>query len=123
MSDKPFAQLNELDRIIRRACPVGPGQEGVRLTIEYVAGFEMFNTRPYHNYETWGSGYRVSGENITVQAEDLDDALRLWMERAQNMPSPPPHPAELLSTPADDAAIRGAVAAHSAMDRALGGEG
>jgi hypothetical protein len=81
MSDKAQESLNPLDRVIRRAVDgPGPEHEGVLLTIEFVGGFEKFNTRPYHNYETWGAGYRVKGQGFEAEAEDLDDAVRLWAE-------------------------------------------
>ncbi len=32
----------------------------VFVVIEYFGGFEYFNTRPYHNYEQWGHGFRVT---------------------------------------------------------------
>lgn len=41
----------------------GPGNEGVQLEIKYVYGFELFNTRPYHNYETWSSGWFITCNN------------------------------------------------------------
>jgi hypothetical protein len=47
--------------------------------IRMFGGFEIFNTRPYHNYETWAEGYEISTPlygGVKVQAEDLDDALR-----------------------------------------------
>jgi len=79
MSDKPFNQLCEPDQLLRRAIPEGPNQiHGVVCTIEVLHGFELFNTRPYHNYETWSKGYRVSGFGITVEKEDMDDAVREW---------------------------------------------
>lgn len=82
MSNKTRDKLNEVDRIIRTLLPerMTNGTETL-LTIEYICGFELFNTRPYHNYETWSTGYRVSGEGITVEAEDLDDAIRLFEKR------------------------------------------
>lgn len=81
MSDKPRDRLNELDRLLRQAKPVvGFTSDHVQLTIEKVCGFELFNTRPYHNYETWSDGYRISDGEVRVQAEDLDDAVRLYAE-------------------------------------------
>lgn len=89
MSNK--AKIWDADKAIRTACPVGM-EQGVKLTIEYFCGFELFNTRPYHNYETWSSGYRVSGpvgpigyehfdtQQVTTEAEDLDDAIARWIE-------------------------------------------
>ena len=83
MSDKKWSMLNPLDRELRQACVDGPKTEGVQVTIEKVCGFELFNTRPYHNYETWGSGYRVMGQGITVSREDLDDAVLDWTRRVK----------------------------------------
>lgn len=88
MSDKRWRELLEADRRIRRLfeagpenCP-GPGPY-VLATIEVIGGFELFNTRPYHNYETWSKGYRIRANGITVSAEDLDDALALWAKKAK----------------------------------------
>ena len=56
--------------------------DGTVLTIEFIRGFELFNTRPYHNYENWSDGYRIKTHNgIVVQAEDLDDALELLRQK------------------------------------------
>lgn len=82
MTDKPWNQIDELDRLIRRTCKVGM-EEGTVATIEFISGFELFNTRPYHNYETWGQGYRVSGRGVTVQKEDLDDAVKEWARQVE----------------------------------------
>lgn len=49
-----------LDDFFRRQIPVGQ-QAGIHLRIDKVVGFELFNTIPYHNYETWSTGFRVSG--------------------------------------------------------------
>jgi len=82
MSNKPFEQLCEPDKLLRRILSDGPGQiQGTLLTIELIHGFELFNTRPYHNYETWSKGYRVSGYGITIESEDLDDAIREWVNK------------------------------------------
>lgn len=48
------------------------------MTIAFVSGFEKFNTRPFHNYETWAQGWRVSGLGVTLEREDLDDAVSEW---------------------------------------------
>ena len=80
MSNKSWDKLNVLDQMIRRAKPTGM-ESKVKLTIEMICGFELFNTRPYHNYETWADGYRVSDGKITVEAEDLDDAIRRFIEK------------------------------------------
>lgn len=85
MSNKPFNQLCVPDQLLRRAIPEGPDQiHGTLVTIELLHGFELFNTRPYHNYETWSKGYRVSGFGITVESEDLDDAVKCWVKKYED---------------------------------------
>ena len=84
MSDKPTSKLWECDRILRKAHPVGM-RSGVDVQIELRCGFEIFNTRPYHNYETWSNGWYVSGsvhENASLHtdSEDLDDAVRKYRD-------------------------------------------
>jgi hypothetical protein len=80
MSNKDFNKLWDADKFIRKlsldSCP--EGHCVTLLKIEFIRGFELFNTRSYHNYESWGDGYRVSDGEITVEAEDLDDALKLF---------------------------------------------
>lgn len=77
MSNKSFESLNILDQKMRRAFPVGMDTPKVRVTIELLNGFELFNTRSYHNYETWSDGYRVTDNisGISYESEDLDDAI------------------------------------------------
>lgn len=86
MSHKPFDKINELDKCIQ--CTLRLGMEnGVFLTIEYIYGFEKFNTRPYHNYETWAGGYRVTDPRlgIVVEREDLDDAIQEWAAKVEKL--------------------------------------
>lgn len=80
MSNKPFDKLWPIEQMVRRAKPVDM-VDGVRLKIEFISGFEKFNTRPYHNYETWGQGWRITDpeNDIQVEKEDLDDAIRAWL--------------------------------------------
>jgi hypothetical protein len=66
MSDKPWTHLNDIDRLIRSTARCGM-DEGTIVTIEFIAGFELFNTRPYHNYETWSQGYRISGAARSIR--------------------------------------------------------
>ena len=80
MSDKAFNSLNILDQKLRKLFPVkGWCNNHTVLTISLINGFELFNTRPYHNYESWSNGYRIETTEeyggITVEAEDLDDAI------------------------------------------------
>jgi len=86
MSNKPFDKINEIDRIIRLAKPIGM-DDGVHVTIEYFSGFELFNDRAYHNYETWSAGYRVKGYGVEVEREDLDDAVKLWNQKVKLLKS------------------------------------
>jgi hypothetical protein len=79
---RDFEQISKDDLDIRRTFPAEPGntpqQKTVLATIEVIGGFELFNTYPYHNYETWGQGYRVSSQGTSVESEYLDDAIELW---------------------------------------------
>jgi hypothetical protein len=56
VSDKAFKRLWEIDQVIRQTIAststAKMGEDGTLLTIKFVSGFEKFNTRPYHNYET-----------------------------------------------------------------------
>ena len=77
MSNKRFALLNEIDRKLRTHFPVGMDTPKIRITIELLNGFEIFNTRPYHNLETWSDGYLLTDTETGVKYsdEDLDDAV------------------------------------------------
>ena len=82
MTNKGFNLITCVDKKLRRLFPTQMWKDHeIIVTIEMFGGFEFFNTRPYHNYENWSSGYRVTaGErygNISVTAEDLDEALNL----------------------------------------------
>jgi len=84
MSNKEYSALNPIDRSIRALSPSRGmtrmrGEPQVRITL--IRGFELFNTRPYHNYETWSDGYRLELINecgevfYTCEAEDLDEVV------------------------------------------------
>jgi hypothetical protein len=88
VSNKRFQKLNEIDQIIRRLKPPGM-DDGVHVTIEYFTGFELFNTRPYHNYEAWSGGYRVKGLGAEVESEDLDDAVKKWASHIRTIKTTP----------------------------------
>jgi len=77
MSDKPRHKLLDADRIIHDLPlrELSGMFDGTVLTIKLVMGFEMFNTRPYHNYESWGHGYNVEYNGLVGAGEDLDVAL------------------------------------------------
>ena len=85
MSDKQWSQLNALDQVLRNAFPPGIDTPKVQLTIKKISGFELFNMRKYHNYESWSDGYEIDGYEIEgyavkIQAEDLDDAIRIFIQ-------------------------------------------
>lgn len=86
MPNKPYDKLNPLDQELRGAFPppsdVGP-EPRVQLVISKIYGFELFNTRSYHNWETWSDGYRVEGYGVRVEAEDLDDAVREFIRKVR----------------------------------------
>jgi len=79
VSDKPFDKLNPLDVLVRRTARCGM-TVGTVMTIEFISGFELFNTRPYHNYDTWSQGWRVHGLGVIVEREDLDEAVQTWAQ-------------------------------------------
>lgn len=83
MSNKAHGKLTPTDRIIRETISATKakdafGEDGILVMIQFVSGFEKFNTRPYHNYETWGDGYAVMGRGVSVEHEDLDEAIAAW---------------------------------------------
>ena len=86
MSNKPFESLNILDKELRRAFPpnlgIGPVPK-VQLTIKKITAFELFNTRPHHNYENWSDGYIVEGYGTKIEAEDLDDAIHEFIRKVK----------------------------------------
>lgn len=63
------------------AGPSALGQSGVMLTIEYETAFELYNNRPYHNYESQGHGYIVRGPAGEARAEELEDALKQYIAK------------------------------------------
>lgn len=82
MSDKPREKLLEADRRIRALSPNKGMTDRTepQIRIILIRGFELFNTRRYHNYETWSDGYSAEafweGYIVAIaSAEDLDDCL------------------------------------------------
>jgi len=84
MSNKKWKDLLVADRWIRRLAPnkgMTRGSCDPQIRITLVRGFELFNTRAYHNYENWAAGYIVEAFDLDgkliakVEAEDLDVAL------------------------------------------------
>lgn len=82
MSDKGWKNLTKTDQRIRKMSPnrgmTDRTEPQIRITL--IRGFELFNTRPYHNYENWSDGYTAEAfwEGYIVayaSAEDLDDCL------------------------------------------------
>lgn len=76
MDGKPFDKLNETDQVLKRLFPPEWAGGGTQVRIELVQGFELFNTRPYHNYETFSHGYYVEVPGrFKFEHEDLDVCL------------------------------------------------
>ena len=108
MPNKPFDYLDKTDRNLRISSRVGM-ENGVKQLIVRHCGFELYNTRPYHNYETWSDGYKIVGRRdgktedvlkltlvlqnsykykedyICVSAEDLDTASELFLKEMRNV--------------------------------------
>lgn len=78
---------DSIDDIVRRTLRLGM-DSGTFLKIEYVYGFEKFNNRPYHCYETWCGGWVVTDPNMpwpwnpklpwTTKNENLESAIKEW---------------------------------------------
>lgn len=103
LPNKTWDKLNPIDLDLRLVNSVGM-EDGVKQLIVRVCGFELFNTRPYHNYETWSDGWHVFGRRdgkavpydqmweayrnrtrnkdiyILVSREDLDDAINEFIK-------------------------------------------
>lgn len=80
MSNKDWDKISKIDQRIRKMFPTAMWDNNETIcTVRFFGGFEIFNTRRYHNYENWSEGYEItSGErfgSIRVTAEDLDDAI------------------------------------------------
>lgn len=93
MSNLPWPKLDRSDRTLREALPVGM-EDGVKQIVLRVCGFELFNTRSYHNYETWSDGYAVVSRRdgkamaweeaaVAVRSSERDETY-LW-SRAEDM--------------------------------------
>ena len=86
MLSKTPHKLSELDRVVPWIQRLGMS-DGTFLKLEYVYGFEKFNTRPYHNYETWAGGWRVTDtkHKISFEEEELEKAVAKWIELADKV--------------------------------------
>lgn len=80
-----MSKLNPIDRKLREVHPIkGFCSDHTVLTIELCQGFELFNTRPYHNYETWSDGWFIRDENgVKGRGEDLDQAVEDYLRALQ----------------------------------------
>jgi hypothetical protein len=72
-----------LGRELKSVAPTGPATTGVQLRIELRCGFEMFNDRPYHNYETWAHGWFIDGCGVQASGEDLAKTVARFVELAR----------------------------------------
>lgn len=68
---------NPIENLIRDTLGVGM-YSGDELECKFIIGFELFNTRPYHNYETWSQGWNIQGHGIKVAHEFLLAAVKEW---------------------------------------------
>ena len=86
MSNKDFNKLSKIDQRLRKLFPTEMwDNDEVICTIELFGGFELFNTRAYHNYENWSNGYKIKAGrrygDIEARAEDLDDAISILEDK------------------------------------------
>lgn len=64
-----FDHMNPAEAKLRRAMPDGM-RDGIDVRIELHTGFEDWGT-----YETWGSGWVITGKGFRVTAYSLDEAV------------------------------------------------
>lgn len=74
--NKARDKLNSIDRALRDRQSVEM-EKGTKTVILRIVGFELFNNRPYHNYETWSDGYNVIGkiDGSALNADELVEAV------------------------------------------------
>jgi len=66
--------LKDFEAEFRQLFPVGM-RSGTDATLEFIIGFELFNTRPYHNYEDWSQGWRLTVGDVVIETEYLHELL------------------------------------------------
>lgn len=84
MPDKTWNRLNPIDIDLRMVNHVGM-EDGIKQLIIRHCGFELYNTRPYHNYETWSDGWHVFGrrDGKAVSADKMWEAYRNYHENRE----------------------------------------
>ncbi len=74
-----MGDVGQVDAMVMGLLPSGM-IDGTLLTIEAISGFEKFNTRPYHCYETWCRGWRITDPRLAhpIEREALTSAIAAW---------------------------------------------
>lgn len=75
--------------MFKRLYPPSPITGPIDIKIELVSGFELFNSKPYHNYETWSNGWKISTGTgkLLASAESLEDAImEFYIQYAKSCP-------------------------------------
>jgi hypothetical protein len=67
--------MNPIERKLRMAMPDGM-RDGIDVRIELHTGFEDWGT-----YETWGSGWIITGKGFRVAHRDLDTAVDQFVKK------------------------------------------
>ncbi|MCP3881977.1 MAG: hypothetical protein GY701_26835 [Sulfitobacter sp.] len=83
-------EFDQVDAMVMRLLPYGM-IDGTLLTIEAISGFEKLNTRPYHRYETWCRGWRITDPRLArpIEREDLASAISAWIVALDKMNGEP----------------------------------
>ncbi len=74
--------MNPIERKLRQALPDGM-RDGIDVRIELHTGFEDWGT-----YETWGSGWIVTGKGFRVADRDLDTAVSKFVKLVMDAREP-----------------------------------
>lgn len=82
MPNKAMSRLNPIDLDLRLSSSIGM-EDGIKQLILRRCGFELHNSRPYHNYETWSDGWIVFGRK-DKKAMSLAEAFDALQNRYKN---------------------------------------
>lgn len=81
--------FSDIEKFLSSTFPTEMGM-GDKVRLTFINGFELFNTRPYHNYETWSDGWVAECADVIVAEESLEAAIMKLGTVKKCDHSPPP---------------------------------
>ena len=88
-NERRIHDVDYLNKLQNYFSTMGDYTNHIFMTIDLIGSFERYNNRPYHNYEQWATGYRVSihpFKNVVKQTMSVDNECiqcaceKLWNE-------------------------------------------